>query len=152
MTLEALALGWKNVRIMTEGIFGWVKARMPTESNERKGHRTPEEMELAKTLGLFVLTAVAELVGCYLPYLWLRKNGSMWFLFPGALCLAAFAWLLSLHPTGAGRTYAAYGGVYLSMAMLWMWLMENQKPSLWDIVGASVSLLGTVIIVFAPKG
>ena len=55
-----------------------------------------------KTLALFVLTAVAEIVGCYLPYLWLRQDKSVWLLVPAALSLALFAWLLSLHPTAAG--------------------------------------------------
>ena len=70
-------------------------------------------MIIAKTLGLFVLTALAEILGCYLPYLWLKKQGSVWLLIPAACSLALFAWLLSLHPTAAGRVYAAYGG-YIS--------------------------------------
>jgi small multidrug resistance family-3 protein len=64
-----------------------------------------------KTFALFVLTAIAEILGCYLPYLWLRQGKSPWLLLPGAISLAFFAWLLSLHPTAAGRVYAAYGGV-----------------------------------------
>ena len=68
-------------------------------------------MEMLRTFGLFVVTAVAEIVGCYLPYLWLREGRSAWLLLPAALSLAVFAWLLSLHPTAAGRVYAAYGGV-----------------------------------------
>ena len=63
-----------------------------------------------KTLLLFLITAVAEIVGCYLPYLWLRKDGSAWLLLPAAGSLALFAWLLTLHPTASGRVYAAYGG------------------------------------------
>ena len=70
-----------------------------------------------KTVGLFLVTALAEIVGCYLPYLWLRGGKTIWLLIPGALSLAAFAWLLSLHPTAAGRVYAAYGGVYIFMAI-----------------------------------
>ena len=66
-----------------------------------------------KTLLLFLVTALAEIVGCYLPYLWLRKGGSAWLLLPAAASLALFAWLLTLHPTASGRVYAAYGGVYL---------------------------------------
>ncbi|CAH7344304.1 putative transporter YnfA (fragment) [Vibrio chagasii] len=73
-----------------------------------------------KTVGLFVLTAIAEIVGCYLPYLWLREDKSVWLLIPAAISLAAFAWLLTLHPTATGRVYAAYGGVYISVALLGM--------------------------------
>ena len=71
-----------------------------------------------KTVGLFALTALAEIVGCYLPYLWLREGKSIWLLIPGALSLIAFVWLLSLHPTAAGRVYAAYGGVSICMAII----------------------------------
>ena len=70
-----------------------------------------------KTLGLFIATAIAEIVDCYLPYLWLKERVSALALIPAALSLAAFAWLLSLHPGAAGRTYAAYGGMYVSVAL-----------------------------------
>ena len=108
-------------------------------------------MEIIKTIALFSLTAVAELTGCYLPYLWLRKGGSLWLLLPTMLSLSLFAWLLTLHPTGAGRTYAAYGGIYVVIAVFWMWLMEGQRPDRWDLFGAGISLLGMAIIVFAPR-
>ena len=70
-----------------------------------------------KTLVLFLLTALAEIVGCYLPWLWLRQHGSAWLLLPAAASLALFAWLLTLHPTASGRVYAAYGGVYVCVAL-----------------------------------
>lgn len=108
-------------------------------------------MHALETTGLFVLTAVAEIVGCYLPYLWLRKGGPVWYLAPAAASLAAFAWLLTLHPTGAGRTYAAYGGVYVSVAVLWMWMIEKQRPDRWDLLGGAVTLAGMAIIVFGPR-
>ena len=75
-------------------------------------------MFLLQTAGLFVLTALAEIVGCFLPYLWLRKDGSIWLLVPAALSLAAFVWLLTLHPAASGRVYAAYGGVYVATALV----------------------------------
>ncbi|MDP2361275.1 MAG: YnfA family protein [bacterium] len=105
-----------------------------------------------KTLGLFLLTAVAEILGCYLPYLWLREGRSAWLLLPAALSLALFAWLLSLHPTAAGRVYAAYGGVYVGVALLWLWAVDGLRPTMWDLVGAAVALAGMAIIMFAPRG
>jgi small multidrug resistance family-3 protein len=66
---------------------------------------------MLNTLGLFALTALAEIIGCYLPYLWLKQGKSIWLLLPAAASLALFAWLLTLHPTAAGRVYAAYGWV-----------------------------------------
>lgn len=104
-----------------------------------------------KTILLFLVTAVAEIVGCYLPYLWLTQGKSVWLLVPAGLSLAAFAWLLSLHPTAAGRVYAAYGGVYIFVAILWLWVVDGVKPTIWDLVGSSVALIGMAIIMFAPK-
>lgn len=104
-----------------------------------------------KTLGLFLLTALTEIIGCYLPYLWLREDKSIWLLLPAALSLTAFVWLLSLHPTAAGRVYAAYGGVYVFMAVMWLWAIDGVRPTTWDIVGSTVALLGMAIIMFAPR-
>ncbi|ARU56115.1 MAG: YnfA family protein [Pseudomonadales bacterium] len=104
-----------------------------------------------KTIGLFVLTAVAEILGCYLPYLWLKEDRSVWLLVPAAMSLALFAWLLSLHPTASGRVYAAYGGVYICVAILWLWLVDGIRPTTWDIVGSAVAVSGMAIIMFAPR-
>ncbi|MGH8118989.1 MAG: YnfA family protein [Gammaproteobacteria bacterium] len=104
-----------------------------------------------KTFGLFIATAIAEIVGCYLPYLWLTKNAPAWVLLPAAVSLALFVWLLSLHPTAAGRVYAAYGGVYVATAILWLWAIDGVRPTLWDFVGATVAILGMGIIMFAPR-
>lgn len=105
-----------------------------------------------KTLLLFLVTAVAEIVGCYLPYLWLTQGKSAWLLVPAAFSLALFAWLLSLHPTAAGRVYAAYGGVYVFVAILWLWAVDGIRPTAWDVAGSLVALAGMAIIMFAPKG
>lgn len=101
---------------------------------------------LLRTLVLFVITAVAEIVGCYLPDLWLRKGGSVWLLIPAAASLATFAWLLSLHPAASGRVYAAYGGVYISVAILWLWVVDGVRPTLSDLLGVGCCLVGMAII------
>lgn len=72
-------------------------------------------------------------------------------LIPAAVSLAVFAWLLSLHPGTAGRTYAAYGGVYVSIALIWLWLIEGQRPDRWDLLGVAVTVIGMSIIAFAPR-
>lgn len=108
-------------------------------------------MEFIKVLGLYVLTAIVEMLGCYLPYLWLKQGRSAWLLLPATVSLAAFAWLLSLHPTAAGRVYAAYGGVYISVAILWLWAVDSIRPTLTDLVGVIVSLLGMAIIMFGSR-
>ena len=106
---------------------------------------------MLKTLCLFVFTAVAEIVGCYLPYLWLKAGKSAWLLLPAAVSLAVFAWLLTLHPAAAGRIYAAYGGVYIGVAIFWLWLVDGIRPTAWDLLGAAVAMLGMAIIMFAPR-
>ena len=103
------------------------------------------------TFLLFVLTAITEIVGCYLPYLWLRKGGSAWLLLPAAASLALFAWLLTLHPPAAGRVYAAYGGVYVTVAIAWLWWVEAVRPTRWDLLGAGLCLLGMAVIMFSPR-
>ena len=108
-------------------------------------------MLMAKTVALFVMTAIAEIVGCYLPYLWLKKNGSPWLLVPAIVSLALFAWLLSLHPTAAGRVYAAYGGIYVGVAILWLWLVDGIRPTSWDLTGAAIAAAGMVIIMLGPR-
>ena len=109
-------------------------------------------MDLARTAGLFVLTAIAEIVGCYLPYLWLKQGKPAWLLLPAALSLAAFVWLLTLHPFAAGRTYAAYGGIYIGVALAWLWLVDRVVPTRWDLIGAVVAVGGMAIIMFGPRG
>lgn len=102
---------------------------------------------LLKTTALFLATALAEIVGCFLPYLWLRKGASAWLLLPAAASLALFVWLLSLHPAASGRVYAAYGGVYVFTALVWLRLVDGVKLSVWDWTGAAIALLGMAVIV-----
>lgn len=107
-------------------------------------------MIILKTALLFIITAIAEIIGCYLPFLWLKEGKSIWLLLPAFISLVLFAWLLTLHDTSAGRTYAAYGGVYVSVALFWMWLVEGQRPDQWDIIGVCVILIGSGIIILSP--
>ena len=104
-----------------------------------------------KTVGLYFLTALAEILGCYLPYLWLRQNASAWVLIPGAASLAVFAWLLTLHPDASGRVYAAYGGIYIAVAIVWLWLVDGVRPSVWDMTGVTIAVAGMAVIVFQPR-
>ena len=108
-------------------------------------------MEAIRVLPLFVVTAIAEIAGCYLPYLWLKRDGSILLLIPAAAALAAFVWLLSLHPHAAGRTYAAYGGIYIVIALGWLLVVERIVPDRWDLIGGAVTLIGMAIIYFGPR-
>jgi small multidrug resistance family-3 protein len=106
---------------------------------------------MLKTTLLFFATALAEIIGCFLPYLWLRKGGAIWLLLPSAASLALFVWLLTLHPAASGRVYAAYGGVYVATALMWLRCVDGIKLSAYDWIGAGVALLGMAIIVAGWK-
>lgn len=103
-----------------------------------------------RTVLLYLATALAEIVGCYLPYLWLAKGKPAWLLLPGAASLALFAWLLTLHEAAAGRVYAAYGGVYIAVALAWLWAVDGVRPTPWDVAGVAVALAGMGLIAFQP--
>ena len=98
-----------------------------------------------------MVTAIAEIVGCYLVFVWGRGERSLLLLLGAALALGAFAWLLSFHPNAA-RAYAAYGGVYVASAVAWGWLVEKQSPDRWDLIGAAVCLVGMTIIILERPG
>ncbi|WP_129647362.1 YnfA family protein [Peristeroidobacter agariperforans] len=103
---------------------------------------------MLKTLGLLVVTALAEIIGCYLPYLWLKKNASAWLLMPAGLSLALFVWLLSLHPAASGRVYAAYGGGYVATALIWLWKVDGVPLAATDNCSRSIDL-STLLSQFA---
>jgi small multidrug resistance family-3 protein len=107
--------------------------------------------ESFKIGGLFALTALAEIVGCYLPWLVLKQNKPAWLLLPAAASLALFAWLLTLHPTAAGRTYAAYGGMYIAVALLWLRFVDGIGLTRWDLAGAALALAGMAVIALQPR-
>lgn len=100
----------------------------------------------------FLGAALAEIAGCFAFWAWLRLGKSPVWIAPGILSLCLFAYLLTL-PTSdqAGRSYAAYGGVYIASAVLWLWLVEDAKPDRWDLLGAAVCLIGAAIIYFGPR-
>lgn len=104
------------------------------------------------TMLIFVGAAIAEIAGCFAFWIWLRQGGSLFWVAPGLAALAVFAWLLTLVPIDhAGRTYAAYGGIYIVASLMWLWLAEGRRPDLWDVAGAIVVLVGAAIIALAPR-
>ncbi|WP_395299177.1 YnfA family protein [Enterobacter quasiroggenkampii] len=102
---------------------------------------------MLKTTLLFFATALCEIIGCFLPWLWLKKGGSALLLIPASVALALFVWLLTLHPAASGRVYAAYGGVYVCTALLWLHVVDGVKLSAYDWAGALIALCGMLIIV-----
>jgi small multidrug resistance family-3 protein len=106
--------------------------------------------EIFRIAALFFVTALAEIVGCYLPWLVLKQGKSAWLLVPAAVSLAVFAWLLTLHPAAAGRTYAAYGGAYICVALLWLRFVDGEALSRFDAAGAALALVGMAVIALQP--
>ena len=104
------------------------------------------------TFGLFALTALMEILGCYFPYLILNQQKTQWLWIPTALALAAFVWLLTLHPAASGRIYAAYGGIYIFSALLWLRFVDHVVLTRWDMLGGVIVLVGAAVIVLQPQG
>ncbi len=100
----------------------------------------------------YIGAALAEIGGCFAFWAWLRLGKSVWWILPGMVSLALFAYLLTLVETEhAGRAYAAYGGVYIIASLGWLWIIEGAKPDRWDVIGASICLAGAGIILFGPR-
>ena len=100
----------------------------------------------------YVGAAIAEIAGCFAFWVWLRQGQSVLWVIPGLAALALFAWLLTLVDVDqAGRTYAAYGGVYIAAALTWLWVVEGVRPDRWDLIGVSICLMGAAVILFGPR-
>ena len=108
--------------------------------------------KIASTTFLFFVTAVMEILGCYFPYLILNQGKSQWLWLPTILALAAFVWLLTLHPAASGRIYAAYGGIYICTALIWLKYVDQVNLTRWDMFGGMIVVLGTLIIILQPQG
>jgi small multidrug resistance family-3 protein len=101
----------------------------------------------------YLLAALGEIGGCFAFWAWLRMNRSPLWVLPGVLSLVVFALALTrIDAEAAGRAYAAYGGIYILSALVWLWLVEGVRPDRWDLLGAAICLLGAVIILYGPRG
>lgn len=96
--------------------------------------------------------ALAEVAGCFAFWAWLRLGRPIWLVVPGLASLVTFACLLTLVDTdAAGRAYAAYGGIYILVSLLWLWLAEGHRPDRWDLAGATVCVAGAALILFGRR-
>lgn len=108
---------------------------------------------MATTLSVFFLAAALEIGGCFCFWHWLRNGASPAWAALGVVLLAGFGWSLTRADSDfAGRAYAAYGGVYITGALLWLWVAEKQRPDFWDTLGAGICIAGALVILFGPRG
>ena len=101
---------------------------------------------------LYSAAAIAEIGGCFAFWAWLRLGRSVYWVVPGVVSLTVFALLLTrIESLFAGRTFAAYGGVYIAASVLWLWVVEGQRPDRWDVAGSIICLVGAGIILLGPR-
>lgn len=101
---------------------------------------------------IYGLAAIAEIAGCFSFWAWLKLDKPVFWLVPGMVSLALFAFLLTLvDSAAAGRAYAAYGGVYIAASLGWLWIVEGVRPDRWDIMGVTLAIVGTVVILAGPR-
>ncbi len=104
------------------------------------------------TLLIYLGAALAEIAGCFAFWAWLRLGKSVFWIIPGVLALAVFAYLLTrIDSDFAGRAYAAYGGIYIASSLLWLWAVEGIEADRWDLTGAAICLLGASVILWGPR-
>jgi small multidrug resistance family-3 protein len=108
-------------------------------------------MLLIKSFAYFLLAGLFEIGGGYLVWLWLRENKSIWYAVVGGLVLILYGVIPTLQPANFGRVYAAYGGVFVALSILWGWKVDKVVPDRFDIIGGAVALAGVCIIMYWPR-
>lgn len=104
-----------------------------------------------QTFVFFLIAALGEISGCYTFWAWLKLGKSIFWVVPGLFALVIFAVALTkIDASNAGRIYAAYGGIYILSSLVWLWLIEGVKPDMWDLLGVTTSIIGTLVILFSP--
>ncbi|MBF0607943.1 MAG: YnfA family protein [Candidatus Magnetobacterium sp. LHC-1] len=104
-----------------------------------------------KSVFYFIMAGACEIGGGYLVWLWLRENKSVWYAFAGALILVVYGVIPTLQPANFGRVYAAYGGIFIALSILWGWKIDNVVPDRFDLIGGAMALCGVVIIMYWPR-
>jgi small multidrug resistance family-3 protein len=105
-----------------------------------------------QSIAIYTLTAALEIAGCFAFWAWARQGASAAWLVPGLFGLIGFAWLLTkIETDGAGRAYAAYGGIYIVASLAWLWAAEAKVPDRWDVMGGTICVLGALVILYGPR-
>ena len=107
---------------------------------------------MIRSIFYFILAGLMEIGGGYLMWLWLREQRAWWIGAIGAFVLIAYGIVPTFQPAHFGRVYAAYGGVFVVMSLLWGWWIDGQRPDRWDVIGAIICLIGVFVLMYAPRG
>lgn len=108
-------------------------------------------MEYIKSMAYFLLAGVFEIGGGYLIWLWLKEDKGISYAILGALILVLYGVIPTLQPANFGRVYAAYGGVFIALSLLWGWKIDGIVPDGYDILGGGIALIGVGIMMYAPR-
>ena len=108
-------------------------------------------MDFVKSIGYFILAGLFEIGGGYFIWLWVREGKGISYAVFGALILIAYGFIPTLQPTNFGRVYAAYGGIFIVLSILWGWVIDKVSPDKFDIIGGLISLVGVLIIMYWPR-
>lgn len=106
---------------------------------------------ILKSTFLFILAGLCEIGGGYLVWIWLRENKPLWIGIAGMIILALYGVVATWQSANFGRVYAAYGGIFIVMSILWGWKVDGFTPDKFDLIGGAIALLGMAVIMFAPR-
>ena len=107
---------------------------------------------MIRSILYFLLAGLLEIGGGYLMWIWLRDGRAWWIGAAGAFVLIAYGIVPTFQPAHFGRVYAAYGGVFVVMSLLWGWWIDGTRPDRWDVIGAALCIVGVALIMYAPRG
>jgi len=105
-----------------------------------------------KSFSIFILAGFCEIGGGYLVWLWIKEGKPIWYGILGGCILALYGWVATLQTSNFARVYATYGGFFIVMSLLWAMKMDHFKPDKYDIIGATIAILGVMVIYYAPRG
>ncbi|HXO19987.1 MAG TPA: YnfA family protein [Thermoanaerobaculia bacterium] len=108
-------------------------------------------MQIARSLFFFIVAGLCEIGGGYLVWLWLRQGKGPWYALPGGLLLILYGVVATLQPANFGRVYAAYGGVFIVLSILWGWQVDKVRPDRFDLLGGAICLVGMAVIMYWPR-
>jgi len=108
-------------------------------------------MHIVRTITLFIVAGLAEVGRAYLIWQWVRASKPVLWGFLGLVALLLYGLTQTLQTFNFGRAFAAYGGIFITVAMMWGWQIDGRTPDRWDWLGVSICLVGVVVILWAPR-